>query len=263
MAAGGGGGGPAEATADMEVASFFDGDVGDDVAAVQTVVKEYAFSLRSPLPDLEEMFFRVIKPHRNTLEYLGVFCGKLELVYARALAREAATADMSAFSPSILPELAAAFGPYIIRPRVWGAAQDAQAKRRARFLQHRFVLLFWFFFKRKHNIVTRAERADLNRSSQEVRPARSASRPPPFYATGAGGRQPLGDPRVKKKKADRPVRAKRCPAVGPGIAGLERAAACAAASANAVATSEHRPPSQLPYATLKPRRVATAHPDFI
>ena len=151
----------------MDVASFFDGLITDDVVAIQAVVKDYTFSLRSPLPDLEELFFRVIKPHRNTLEYLGVFCAKLELAYSRALAREPTAA--SRLPASILSDLAAAFAPYIIRPNVWGAAQDVQTKRRAKFLQHRFVLLFWFFFKRKHNLVTRAERADLNRGSQEVR----------------------------------------------------------------------------------------------
>ena len=156
-----------ESASDMDVASFFDGLITDDVVAIQAVVKDYTFSLRSPLPDLEELFFRVIKPHRNTLEYLGVFCAKLELAYSRALAREPTAA--SRLPASILSDLAAAFAPYIIRPNVWGAAQDVQTKRRAKFLQHRFVLLFWFFFKRKHNLVTRAERADLNRGSQEVR----------------------------------------------------------------------------------------------
>ena len=181
--AGGGGGSsgggalsPSESASSTDLAVLYDGPVSEVVAAVQAVVCDYAFSLRAPLPDLEELFFRVIKPHRNTLEYLGVVCAKLELAYARALAREQAAGSGAGagagagplLPPSLVFDLAAAFAPYIIRPAVWGAAQDAHAKRRAKFLQYRFVLLFWYFLKRKHNLVTRVERNDLNRNSQEV-----------------------------------------------------------------------------------------------
>jgi len=176
---GGGGSGagalsPSESASSMDLAVLYDGPVSEAVTAVQAVVCDYAFSLRAPLPDLEELFFRVIKPHRNTLEYLGVACAKLELAYARALAREQAAGsggDAGAgtlLPPSLVFDLAAAFAPYIIRPAVWGATQDTHAKKRAKFLQHRFVLLFWYFLKRKHNLVTRAERNDLNRNSHEV-----------------------------------------------------------------------------------------------
>jgi hypothetical protein len=157
------------AAAERDVASFYEGTVPEAVAAVQAAAQAYAFSLRSPVPALEELYFRVSRPHRNSLEYLGVFCAKLELAYARALVRSAPAMSARPLPPSLLGDLAAAFSPYLIRPKVWGSTMDAAARRRARFLQHRFVLLFWFFFKRKHNLVTRAERADLHRGSQEVR----------------------------------------------------------------------------------------------
>jgi len=105
----------------------YDGAIVEEVRGLQAVVKQHTFSLRCALPQLEELFFKLPKAHRDTIEYLGVFASKLELLYLRkkviyqqqhslgiGLVGSKQTGD-----ESIMGELASIFSPYLLRPSVW------------------------------------------------------------------------------------------------------------------------------------------------
>jgi len=136
---------------------IYESSIIEEVRALQNVIKSYAFSLRTHLPELEELFFSLTKAHRDSLEYLGVFAAKLDMDYCKNSGEEGI----------ILSQLAGIFAPYLMRPSAWTNA-SAQDKKKAKFLQQKFLLLFFYFLKKKHNLLTKLERIEIERSDEEM-----------------------------------------------------------------------------------------------
>ena len=170
-----------------ETEVLYDASVMEEIRALQTVVKSFTFNLvcslpppllaplflleftlpfflflffftqRAQLSELEELFFSMTKANRDTLEYIGVFSAKLELDFCKNNGDEGV----------ILFQMANLFAPYLIRPSVW-TTSSPQEKKVAKFLQQRFILLFFLFLKKKHNLLTKLERMEIDRSDDEI-----------------------------------------------------------------------------------------------
>ena len=132
---------------------------------VEKVVETAALSVCHSLPDLAEFFFNLPRVNRDVMEYLGVCFVKLDLMSRRG----ASVTDSSSIDESmpVLQSLAETFAPHVLKPGTWGridAGQRAQRKR----LQILFFQIFLFFVKRKHNLMTSAERGSLMENEGEA-----------------------------------------------------------------------------------------------
>eukprot|EP00048_Salpingoeca_helianthica_P008598 m.124428 g.124428 ORF g.124428 m.124428 type:complete len:933 (+) comp14649_c3_seq1:144-2942(+) len=117
-------------------------------AAVLTV----AMSVRQPCQQLEELFFRLPRLHRDVLEYLGVMFARLDLLARSEIA--------VALSPLLLI-LAETFSCFVMRPEFWAAAHSTGYRHR---LHVAAMLALVALMKRKHNLITSSERTTMQLS---------------------------------------------------------------------------------------------------
>lgn len=153
----------------------------DQVRPLATVFDRFAFSCRSSLSALEELYFELPRVNRHTLEYIGVFFAKVDLIVRRTLSTTAtptaaATTTTATAPPSsstttstddtrdalvaqlthsyqqhpsaMLRTVASSLAPHLLRPIAWSASGSA-ARARTRAAQAHFLLLFFFFIKKK------------------------------------------------------------------------------------------------------------------
>ena len=115
------------------------------------LIRDYALSVRAPTWEVEELFFKLPRPHRDALEYFCVFTAKMNLNESR-----------NRFS---LTEAASIFAPHILRPTTWLAGPDVN---RRRWLQKHVFIFLVLFAKKKHHVLTRDELRELDYTEDEM-----------------------------------------------------------------------------------------------
>eukprot|EP00054_Salpingoeca_dolichothecata_P024188 m.164245 g.164245 ORF g.164245 m.164245 type:complete len:1300 (+) comp24937_c0_seq4:8-3907(+) len=127
----------------------------DLARGLRNLVATTALSVRHPISDLEELFFNLSRPNRDTLEYLGECLVQLDLLCTLDQSHNSQTKPDD---ENVLHTLAKTFAPYVTRPATWQPGTSQSERKTFQFL---FLLLFCFFIKRKHNILTSQERLEL------------------------------------------------------------------------------------------------------
>ena len=122
------------------------------VSPLRRILFNFAFSVSASIDRLRELFFELPRVNRNALEYVGVFFAKLSLG--------------AAHNHCTVHELATSFSSYLVRPDFW--SRSVAERQRCQFLTNAFVVLFLYFIKKKHNILTPEEREMLERTDEEA-----------------------------------------------------------------------------------------------
>lgn len=91
---------------------------------------------------------------------------KLDLMDRRGRPSTSVGSDVPTVPP-VLRMLAETFASHILRPQTWTTG-DGQEKHQRQRLQEAFMLSFFYFVKRKHNLLTAAERKSMEDSSEEA-----------------------------------------------------------------------------------------------
>lgn len=100
------------------------------------------------------------------LEYLGVCFAKLDLLDRRGAGGMADGSAPKQSVPPVLKMLADTLAPHMLKPPSWSARSEGHRTQRKR-LQEAFVMCFFYFVKRKHNLISAEERSRMNEVSEQ------------------------------------------------------------------------------------------------
>ncbi|KAJ3440236.1 zinc finger fyve domain-containing protein [Anaeramoeba flamelloides] len=131
---------------------FVSKSTNEYIIILHRIVQSYSFGVRNEFSRLEELFFEKIpKTNQKVLEFLAVFFAKLSLD--------------SKNNGCSLEKIAEKFGPYLLNPPIWSL--NEKKTRKQRHLRKCFIILFLINFKRKHTILSKSEREELDVSDEQ------------------------------------------------------------------------------------------------